>query len=79
MIDKDDEIIARTDMQPFGCEIIDLAEVRIKFWKAKKPNDYKWEYRYFKNAKVVFRTEKAPNLFHRTMQNWILGVYWRKI
>lgn len=38
MSDKDDEIIPREHCQPFRCEVINLADVRVRFGKPKTPN-----------------------------------------
>jgi hypothetical protein len=40
---------------------------------------YKWEFRYYKKDTMCYMKESAPNLFHRIMQELILGVYWKRI
>lgn len=40
---------------------------------------YKWKFRYGKNDTMVYMKENAPNIFHRLVQQLILGVIWERI
>ena len=48
-----------------------------QFLRAPVP---KWKFKLGKEGQyIMFQTTDAPNIFHRTMQRLILGIYWEKL
>jgi hypothetical protein len=39
----------------------------------------KWEWSFHKSFQMRVETQHAPCLFHRIMQKWLIGIYWRKV
>jgi hypothetical protein len=39
----------------------------------------KWEWSFGKSFQVRVQAQHAPCLFHRIMQKWLIGIYWRKV
>lgn len=38
-----------------------------------------WEFSIDREFRVAFRRVTPPNWFHRLMQRWFLGIYWREV
>lgn len=48
----------------------------IKVKESPKPQ---WSYKFFKESDITFFTVKAPNMFYRIMQRFILGIHYERI
>ena len=55
---------------------LELQQKLYELYTFKKPN---WQFSFSKGDSVTFNVAEAPNLFHRLMQRFVLGVVWKKI